>query len=290
MNHVRKSVILIAVGVIVGATVATGMTVAIEAGASGNSITYYACLSSRGTFEGRYGVPDDVCEDSDGDLVELRGESKGRRAQLDRQAPKVRLVAEVFTAFESHHQVRGLLPWGYPVSKSKPSVEVVEAGPQMTGNALTTKKTPPSRAVQADSDHSCDAGNYLLRRGWQWWSRCAVWSGPSTSWGDSELLDPSTNILAKAGGGQAGSDSVYSGCQPYKGGQATYPGAAPGGVATSVASGRVSASWWRLQTAPFERPVVRRPGSGGFIYETGAAGLVTGSGGNGTSGDLVLEW
>lgn len=46
-----KNVLLLAAGAIVGATVATGTTVAVQlAGATGTSVTYYACLSTTGTL------------------------------------------------------------------------------------------------------------------------------------------------------------------------------------------------------------------------------------------------
>jgi len=50
MKEIPRGIVLLAVGVIVGATLATGTTVAIEAGATATSTTYYACLSSKGAL------------------------------------------------------------------------------------------------------------------------------------------------------------------------------------------------------------------------------------------------
>lgn len=50
MAKIPRSIVLVAVGVIAGAIIATGTTVAIEAGATGASTTYYACLSARGAL------------------------------------------------------------------------------------------------------------------------------------------------------------------------------------------------------------------------------------------------
>jgi len=44
MSKLPKGITLLAVGVIAGATLATGATLAVEAGASGTNPTYYACL------------------------------------------------------------------------------------------------------------------------------------------------------------------------------------------------------------------------------------------------------
>jgi len=44
--RIPRSIVLLAVGVIAGATIVTGVAVSLTAGASGSSITYYACLKS----------------------------------------------------------------------------------------------------------------------------------------------------------------------------------------------------------------------------------------------------
>jgi hypothetical protein len=53
MNKFRKSLSLVAAGVISGAVIATGATLTIEAGASGTSTTYFGCLSSKGRSAAR---------------------------------------------------------------------------------------------------------------------------------------------------------------------------------------------------------------------------------------------
>ena len=50
MKKLPRGIVLLAVGVLAGATLATGATVAIEAGASGTSTNYYACLSTKGAL------------------------------------------------------------------------------------------------------------------------------------------------------------------------------------------------------------------------------------------------
>ena len=50
MSKIPRSAVLVAVGVIAGAIIATGTTVAIEAGATGTTTTYYACLSTKGAL------------------------------------------------------------------------------------------------------------------------------------------------------------------------------------------------------------------------------------------------
>lgn len=50
MTKIPRSVVLVAAGVLAGGIMAAGATVAIEAGATGTSTTYYACLSSKGAL------------------------------------------------------------------------------------------------------------------------------------------------------------------------------------------------------------------------------------------------
>jgi hypothetical protein len=44
--RIRKSIAMVAIGLVAGATIATGATLAMDAGATGTSVTYFGCLKA----------------------------------------------------------------------------------------------------------------------------------------------------------------------------------------------------------------------------------------------------
>ncbi len=76
---VPRMFLMLACASILGATIATGITMAVSAGASGTNTTYYGCVSAKGAAS-RSGTRPDVPRQVDPDFVEPGGSSGADRS------------------------------------------------------------------------------------------------------------------------------------------------------------------------------------------------------------------
>lgn len=277
---IPKSIVLMAVGVIAGATIATGATIAISAGASNPAVTYYGCVNTRGALS-KVSTAAPTCPARDSPISWNSVGPQGPAGP---------------GGFNGLQEFTTTGTWTAPSGVTGVLVEAAGGGGG-AGTGTASGATACGGGTEVSWGQQGGTGGYAqsvvpVTPGTVYavqvgagGTGAALTSGTASGGTDSELVGPGNIALVDAQGGSPGANDQNCG-NPFDSGSV---GPAQSGSATSISSGGFLITGGGCK---FPLSTVNGCGTGGAAGDDAPSYPPNDSvpGGSGNAGDVVLEW